>query len=386
MSFAELFDGDRFEHFHHLVRRRALGDEPSERSAAQSDVLPCRIVEARSVPSGNLATRIVMFARIQHVDDGTLRRLPRFVAGNDLLRTVFVHDMELSEETRRPVGFHPVDLRVVETVPQHGPDHVLALLQHVGHIVTEVHHPILPELVVDRNHPAIQPLALIVVRLVGHQHVVAHLATVQVELEIAEPRSEKAGRGHLLVYSKRFTHHRRRGRHFASGIHERLLALPRRTDPAAFPLGGIEHAHRPTGRLAPRRGLALSVPDTHLPPVGPARAERLAPVFHQRGLSAFHLFAIPRIGLAGEQVFFRGSHPDLPCALCGALRAFGRPVDPREPGLGHVHDRSHTVLAGQSFRNDTGDFLPGRRRTVDRQPCAQGKQQNLHIRFLHHIQ
>ena len=372
-TFAEFFDLHRFEPFHHPVGRTVLGDELPFGRFAQRDRLPGRVIESRSAPPRLFAAGVVLFARIDPVgDDRAFGRFPRPVAQYHVLRSVRIGYMQFPEKAGRPERHYPMDLRIVETVAENRSEHVFAAAHPVGHVVSDVHHPVLPEIILDRDPAFFEPGTLAVIGLVRSQHVVADFFAVHIQLEITEAGSVEVSRSDLLIHAERLAQQRGRGRHILAQGLQRLLALPRRADPAAFPLRRIEDTHIPAGRFAPRRYVALPVPHAHPPPAGLARLQRLSRIFHQRGLRTFYFPAVPQIGRPVPQRFFGRGHLDLVCPLLLAAKACGSGIDPRQAGMLRVYDRRvGLVFAGQLSGNDSGASARRRRRAGNDQTGRQ---------------
>ena len=92
-----------------------------------------------------------MLARIDHIGQRPFGNPPCRIGRYHLLRPVLVDDMQLAEKPGRTVRPHPVNLRIVKAVAQHRADRVLAKAYPIGHVEAEVHDPIFPEIVLQRN-------------------------------------------------------------------------------------------------------------------------------------------------------------------------------------------------------------------------------------------
>ena len=362
-AFAELLYFLGPENFHHPVGRGSLRDQFSARGTARYGLFPRRIVEARRTPAGLLGSRVVMLARIDHIGQRPFGNPPCRIGRYHLLRPVLVDDMQLAEKPGRTVRPHPVNLRIVKAVAQHRADRVLAKAYPIGHVVAEVHDPIFPEIVLQRNRSPVQVRPLAVIRLIGDEHVVADFLPVHVQFEITESRPVKTGRSHRLIRTECLAQQRGARRNLPAGIRQRLVALPRSSDPLTLPVGLVEQSHMPYGRLAPFGNAAAIVPDADLPPAALARAQGTAAVGNQDRTVVLHLTAVPQIGLAGQQSLLGRRHPDLPSLLTRAPAAGHRFVDPRQPRVLGIHDRRiGPVFACQLARNDIRARGDSRRR------------------------
>ena len=249
-----------------------------------------------------------MLARIDHIGQRPFGNPPCRIGRYHLLRPVLVDDMQLAEKPGRTVRPHPVNLRIVKAVAQHRADRVLATAYPIGHVVAEVHDPIFPEIVLQRNRSPVQVRPLAVIRLIGDEHVVADFLPVHVQFEITESRPVKTGRSHRLIRTECLAQQRGARRNLPADIRQRLVALPRSSDPLTLPVGLVEQSHMPYGRLAPFGNAAAIVPDADLPPAALARAQGTAAVGNQDRTVVLHLTAIPQIGLAGQQSLLGRRH------------------------------------------------------------------------------
>ena len=335
---AEFFDLHRLQHLHHAVGRPVLRPQPTVRSPARDGILPGRVVETGCAPARLLAAGVVLFARINLIHPHrAFGHLPGRVGNHPLLRTVVVNNLQLRDQPRRAVGHRPPTPHVVKTVSEHRADHVFAAAEPLRHIVSQVRHRVLPEIIFDRNAAIRQPRTFVVVGLVRGEHVAAHLLPVQVKFEITEPGDVHTGRNHLAAGYHPETLAQQRGRkgRFGSIGGKRPVALPRRTDPLRLPVGFTEQPHVPMGGGTPCRGASAGIPNAHAPPAGIPAAERFPAVTHPHRIIP-HAAAVPTVGTAPTQQLLRRGDLHLPAALALAIdRAVGT-NDPRQPRRGDI--------------------------------------------------
>ena len=223
--------------------------------------------------------------------------------------------MDLSDKTGGTVGFGPMNDRIEESVTQNGTDYVLSLSDHIRYVVAEVHDAVFAEIVFDGNAFLLQTGAFPVVGLVRDEDIFTHLLSVQVELEIAEAGSVKTSRSDRFVDREGLPQQRCGWRSLFSHIFQRLIALPRSSDPLSFPFGGVEDAHAPISRSAPFGCFPVVVPYSDAPPADLPRLERLPFVLNEDRLIAFGLFAVPEVGFPIQQCLLRRGYLNLPCTL-----------------------------------------------------------------------
>ena len=77
-----------------------------------------------------------MLTLIDHiVDNGTFRHFPGRIADDGFLRSVFIFQVHLEEQTRRTITLHPILLGIVESVAQNGAHGIFSLGEHSGHVI-----------------------------------------------------------------------------------------------------------------------------------------------------------------------------------------------------------------------------------------------------------
>ena len=203
--------------------------------------------------------------------------------------------------------------RVVPAVAQHGADRVLALLQSVGHVVGDVQR------------------SLVVAGEGRIEHVIADLAAVEMQFVEAQAAHADGGRADRLLDLERLAKHGARGRLRPLDVEGQFLGV---RDPFRLPLGRIENAHRPKGRLAPIGRLAVLVPHADLPPALRVRRQRLAGILDLNRPIGLDSAGVPEIALVLLEQFGAAGHENLIGRL--PLAALVGSHEPIQPRLGHV--------------------------------------------------
>ncbi len=158
-----------------------------------------------------------------------------------------------------------------------------------------------------------------------------------------------------------------------AGCHAELRAQHRRRrrlgnvlrqigrDPGGLPIGRLQQAHFPPGRLTPRRGLARPIPHPHLPPTALARPQGRPRVGLERGLVRLYPAGVPQItfitgqgqalGIAGHQDLV-GTLPHI-AGLAGELPAQARQRHVEAEGVGLIFTRKRKYTDGRKRQDET---------------------------------
>ena len=80
------------------------------------------------------------------------------------------------------------------------------------------------------------------------------------------------------------------------------------SNPFRRPVGGAEQAHRPVGRRAPCRWIAVPAPDADFPMAALAGCEGGAGIVDAQGLLRRNLAAVPEIAVVSRELRGGGRH------------------------------------------------------------------------------
>ncbi len=137
-------------------------------------------------------------------------------------------------------------------------------MQHIRHIISKIHHTVIPELIIYHNRIPVKVLALGIIRQIRHQHIIAHLIAVDIKLKETQTAHKSLRFLHRTLDFKPLAQQRRR-RSIRSRQFTRLLALPRRTYPFGRRPDTVRQTYTPVPRLAPAFRKALAVSHRHHP-------------------------------------------------------------------------------------------------------------------------
>ena len=126
---------------HYLHGRCGLRQESASRSLHHNGLLPCRVVEVRTVEAWLHEACVIRFAAIDAVEGYRTERIfPCSVAHDGLVRSVAVVYVEAQYHLRRTEAGHQLTvssaaLHVEEAVAQHHAQGVRAAAQHLCHVI-----------------------------------------------------------------------------------------------------------------------------------------------------------------------------------------------------------------------------------------------------------
>ncbi len=312
-----------------------LGARGSGRSRHRACRGPGRVVEARLVPAGDLAPRVVCLAEVVAVVAGRPGRadLPRGVGRHQELGPVRVRDVEVEPQPRRraPLGLFPAPVPgssrgVVLARAELRRNHVLTLPDERRHVLRRVEHGLAVvgepgvehaggcgcaverQLVVGqprRVDPGARDGPRDLERPAQHRRraQLATLALVVLDARRRETRGQPRGRPAQLTCRADDVVVGRPGR-----FGQRSVAL-RPGDPLALPLAGAHECRLEPRRRRPVARRSRGWPDTHGPVVAGARAQSRAGV-DAPGIGRRRPPGVPDVGLPLACELRRRRHQD----------------------------------------------------------------------------
>ena len=219
----------------------------------------------------------------------------------------------------------------------------------------------LPSVDADRVRPLLQERgdvvglvlqALVVAGPAGREDCVPDPLTVDGHL--VEPVARYVGAGPLdfAIHGELAPQHRRRPR-------LRHVVGQAGFDPAGRPVGRLQQARLPEGRLTPGGGRAAAVPDPHAPEAALARPDRRSRIDHVDGFGRRDHPRVPEQSLAVAQRTFARRHLELVGGLCHAATASADL--PAQARRGHVDANGIRRVLGAQFGDGGRECSRGRR-------------------------